>query len=329
MRALRLRSGALARALAGFLLAGGVVAVHAQAYPSQPIRILVEGPPGNSADISARRIAQRLSDTLSQPVVVDNRPGASGSVAAEAVAKARPDGYTLLYGGMTSLVYFPAAGGLVRYDARKDFTPVALGTLGYPVVVANPALGIKSVSDLLKYARIHATEVTCATGGPASVQHFICAEFARVVGVPMRYVPYRGSTAALTDTAAGQTELSIAFTSELDALVGAGRLVALATLSPRRSLKYPAVATLREAGFEAIEFPAFTGIFAPAGTPQDIVERLNVHVIKALAHPDMTDWLRTVNGSTLPLDAAHFTEYFHKELDRAVRIAKDSGIRSN
>jgi tripartite-type tricarboxylate transporter receptor subunit TctC len=325
------RSGILRRWVAGIggLLLVAPGSVFAQTDSSSPIRLIVETPAGNSADISARQIAKLIAESLQQNVIVENVPGASGSMAAASVARARADGLTLLYGGMTSLVYFPAAGGTVRYQPNRDFVAVAMGTVGYPVVVANPSVGAVSVRDLVEKAHRRSNELTCATGGIASVQHFICAEFARTVGIKVRFIPYKGSTAALSDTAGGQTDLAIGFTSELDAYISSGRLSPLATLSPNRAVKFPSVPTLKEAGFDALQFPAFTGFYAPAGTPKPVIERLNMHIVKALATPSMQGWLRNLNGSTIALSPAEFADYFAREQERGKRIAKENAIELN
>ncbi len=193
-----------------------VAPASAQPYPSKPIKLIVDGPAGGINDIWARRYAQRISEAMQQTIVVENRPGASGTIAAEAVAKSTPDGYTMFFGGMNPLVAYPGAGGLVRYDPVRDFVPVAVSTMGYPAFVVNSGLGIKTLADLVERAKAKPDEFICGTSGQASVQHFACVKAAEALGVEMRTVPYKGGSAALMDAAAGQIQVSVGYTAELE-----------------------------------------------------------------------------------------------------------------
>lgn len=300
----------------------------AQTWPSKPIRVLVDGPAGGINDIWTRRYTQRLSEALNQPVVVENRPGASGSIAAEALAKSPPDGYTLMYGGMNPMVAFPGAGGTVRYDPTKDFAGAALGTMGYPMFVASAASGIKSIPELLQRAKAKPDSITCGTSGQAGVQHFGCVQIARALGIQMQSVHYKGGGAALLDAAAGQITVTIGYTAESEQLVGSGKLIPLAAMAPNRLPRFPNAPSFAEAGYPGLEIPSFAGFFFPAGTPQAIVERFNAEAIKAMARPEMGEFVKQAGGFYSPMKSGEFSEFVIKELAKWKRMSQETGIRA-
>jgi tripartite-type tricarboxylate transporter receptor subunit TctC len=305
-----------------------ISAVQAQPYPSKPIRIIVDGPPGGINDIWARRYAQRMGESIATSIVVENRTGASGTIAAEALTKAAPDGYTLLYGGMTPLVTFPSAGGATRYDPTKDIESVALGTLGYPILVTSAASGIKSVAELIAKAKSSPEELTCGTAGQASIQHFACANLAKNLGIKVRVIPYKSGYASMIDTAAGQIQLSIGYSSETEPLVTQGRLTSLAVFAPNRLPKFAGTQTFAEAGFAGMEMPSFAGFFLPANTSKAIVERLNTEVLSAIARPEMAEFIKSAGAFYLPLKASEFSEFMRKEQSKWKRMSEETGIRN-
>jgi tripartite-type tricarboxylate transporter receptor subunit TctC len=301
-------------------------AALAQPYPNKPIKLIVDGPAGGINDIWARRYTQRLSEAMQQPVVVENRPGASGSIAAEALAKSPPDGYTMMYGGMNPLVAFPGAGGAVRYDPNKDFSAAALGTMGYPMFVASSALGVKNLAEFIVKAK--ADELTCGTSGHASVQHFACANVAKALGVKLRTVPYKGGSAALLDAASGQIHVSVGYTAETEQMVAQGRLIALASFAPNRLPRFPNAPSFAEAGFVGLEMPSFAGFFYPAGTPAPIIERFNAEAIKAMARPEMGEFVKAAGGFYSPFKSGEFGDFVRKELSKWRRMSDETGIRA-
>lgn len=312
------------------LLVLGTQAAHAQAaqpFPDRPIRLIVDGPAGGINDIWARRFGQRLSESMNQPVVVDNRPGASGTIAAEALAKSPPDGYTMMYGGMNPLVTFPGAGGVVRYDPAKDVVPVAVGNFGYPMVVVNPATGFKSVADLVTQAKAQPDEVICGTAGHASVQHFLCTYFGQVAGVKLRTVPYKGSAAALLDAANGAVQMAVGYASELEPFTTPGRLVAIAAAAPAKMPRYPTVPTLGEAGYAGLDLVAFAGFYVPRGTPKAAIDRINAETIKAMARPEMSEWLSTAGGIYRPLSPEDFAVVVAEQQAKWKKMSAETGIR--
>ncbi len=322
------------RTLFGFVAAAAAAAsmtfgqpAAAQGYPAKPVRILIETTTGSTNDIWSRRFAQRIGEVLGQSFIVDGRPGASGTIAAETVARAPADGYTLLFGGMTSLISYPAAGGVVRYQPERDFVPIGLGTMGYPLVVASAKLGVRNLAELLDKARAQSEELTCGTAGHASPQHFACSQFARVTGIKVRAIPYKGGAAAMLDAANGDVHLTIGWSSELEPFTSSGKLVAVTTLGPSRHPKYRAVPTIAEAGFAPVELAAFSGLMAPAGTPQDVIDRLNVEMVKAAQRPEMKEWMDAYGGIYMPMGAAEFGAFFRKEQAKWKRMAEEGSIR--
>ena len=320
-----LRSVALG-AVAGLVVLS--TPASAQTYPSKPIKVIVDGPAGGINDIWTRRYTQRLSESMQQPVVVENRPGASGSIAAEAVAKAAPDGYTVMYGGMNPLVAYPGAGGVVRYDPTKDFASVALGTMGYPVFVINSALGIKTLAEFQQRAKAKPDEFLCGTAGQASVQHFACALVSRALGIKMRTVPYKGGSASLVDAASGQVQVAVGYTAELEPFVGPGKLTVLASFAPIRLPKFPNAPSFAEAGFPGLELPSFSGFFMPAGAPKEAIDRFNAEAIKAMARPEMIEWRQSVGGYYELFKPAEYVEFVRREQAKWKRMSDDLSIRA-
>ena len=320
----------LAGLCAALTIAALPAAVHAQQdYPTKPIRLIVEGPPGGINDIWARRYAQRVSESMKQPVVVDNRPGASGTIAAEALAKAPPDGYTMMYGGMNPLVAYPGAGGQVRYDPAKDFVPVALSNMGYPLLAVGASHNLKTLQQLLAKAKSlpAGEEMTCGTGGNASVGHFACALFARTAGVKLRLVPYKGNSLAAMDAANGQIHLATGFSSELEPLTTPGRILVLGGFAPSRLPKFPDAPTMTEAGLPGMDLTSFAMFYVPAGTPQAIVDKLNAEHIRAMQRPEMTEWLRAAGGLYVPMKPDELAQMLRREQEKWKRMSAETGIR--
>ena len=308
------------------LLAAVAPAANAQSdYPNKPIKLIVDGPAGGINDIWARRYANVVGPALKQTLVIENRTGASGSIAAEALSQATPDGYTMFYGGMNPLVIYPGAGGKVRYDPLKDFLPIALGTVGYPSLVAGSAIGAKTIAEAI--AKVGSAERTCGTGGNASVAHFACEQFARAAKVKLLSVPYKAGILAATDVAAGQIDFASGFFSEIEALTSAGRLVPLAVYGPQRLPKFPHVPTMAEAGMPGIELPSFSGFFAPAGTPMPIVARLHTELLAAMKTPELSGILANAGGVYQVMSQAAFADFYRQEIAKWKKLSADTGIR--
>jgi len=301
-------------------------AAQAQAdFPNKPIKLIVDGPAGGINDIWARRYTNVMGQAMKQTFIIDNRTGASGSLAAELLPQAAPDGYTMFYGGMNPLVLYPGAGGRVRYDPVKDFLPVALGTMGFPTLVTGSSLGAKTIAEAV--AKVGAAERSCGTGGNASVGHFACVQFERAAKLKLLTVPYKAGALAATDVASGQIDFSAGFYSEIEALVSGNRLVPLAVYGPQRLPRFPNVPTMAEAGFPGLELPSFSGFFVPVGTPAPIVARLHTEVLAAMNTPELTSILANAGGVYQVMSQEAFAAFYRQEIAKWKKLSADLNIR--
>lgn len=304
-------------------------AARAQDYPKKPIRFVVSSPAGGVVDIRARRFGQRLSELLGQPIVVENRPGASTTIGAEFVAKSPPDGYTALFGGNTEVVIAPALGMKLRYDPIKDFIPVAQFTEGFPVLVVNAALGPKTVKELIDWGKANPDKLLCGNSGHGSGQHFICEQFARSTGVKLQTVAYKGTGPMLLGTASGEVHISIGFLAEVDRqYIQTQRVIPLAWLAPRRIDRFPDLPTMLEQGYPGFEMRSWTGLFVPAGTPAEAVTRLHAEITKVVREPEYVKWLKETGSEIVTPTSEQFREFTHGELARWKKMSDDFGIKA-
>ena len=265
--------------------------MSAQTYPTKPIRIVVPFPAGGTTDVLARAAAQKLTESLGQPAVVDNRPGAGGNIGAELVAKSPPDGYTLLMGTVGTHAINPSLYPKMPYDHVKDFAPVIL-VAGVPnVLVINPALPVNSVQELIAYAKANPGKLNFASSGNGTSIHLSGELFKTMAGVQMTHVPYKGSAPALQDLVGGQVQLMFDNLPSSLALIKGGKLKALAVTSSARAAALPDVPTLAESGLPGFEASSWFGLLAPAGTPQPIILKVNGDVAKWLASPEAKEKL--------------------------------------
>ncbi len=325
------RRGLLAGGVAATLAAAALLATpaaRAQDYPNKPIKFVVSSASGGVVDIRARRFGARLADLLKQPIVVENRPGASTTIGAEFVAKSPPDGYTALFGGNTEVVVVPALGMPIRYDPVKDLTPVAQFTLGYPVLVVNSGLGIKSLAELIDWAKARPGQLLCGTAGHGSGQHFVCELLARSAKIQLRSVPYKGTGPMLLDTASGQVHVSIGFLAEVDKqYIGTGKVVPLAVLAPKRIARFPNLPTMGELGHQGFDMMSWTGLFVPAGTPKAAIDRLNAEITKVVREPEFATWLAETGSEVVTPTPEQFAAFTRGELERWRKMSNDFGIK--
>lgn len=310
--------------------AGTVVQASSPNYPTKPIRVLVGHAPGGIDDVWARRYAMQMSERLKQPVVVENRPGASGTLAMMELVKSPNDGYTLLFGGMASLIQYPSAGGVVRYDPKTDVEPVAMGTLGYPVLVAGSHSWAKTVQDVIakgKTAQGPSDTFSCGTSGQAAASHFVCAMFSRAVGLNFRPVPYKGGSLAATDAASGHVDFAAGFYGEINPLTSGKRLTPLVVFSPNRIPLYPETPTVKEVGLAELEMVSFSAFYAPKGTPKDIREKLNKVIIASFHTPQMERWLGDAGAFYEDMSPDDLGKFYRKEIELWTKRSKDNNIR--
>jgi len=300
----------------------------AQSYPSRPIRLVVPYPPGGPLDIMARAIGQKLTEAWSQPVVVDNRAGAGGNIGADLVAKSPADGYTLLMGAVATHAINPTLYGKLPYDPVKDFAPVALVAQVPNILVVNPSVPAKSVTELIEFARARPGYLNFGSGSTGSTGHLAGELFKTMAGVQMVHIPYKGGAPAMADLLAGQVQLM--FDNLANALpnVRAGRLRALAVTTLARSPAMPDLPTMAESGLPGFDLTTWFGLMVPAGTPPEIVVRLNAEIVRALNAKDMRERLDKM-GAEPPANNTpeHFAAFIRAEAAKYAKVVRDSGAR--
>jgi tripartite-type tricarboxylate transporter receptor subunit TctC len=298
---------------------------EAAGYPARPIRIVVGFTPGGPTDRIAREIAQHLHDAWGQPVIVENKPGAGSRIAFEHVARAAPDGYTLLLGAVQTATNMAVYRNL-SYDTLRDFAPVTQLTSAVLALTVSPALNAGSVADLVAQARARPGELTYATFGVASSAHFAAALFEQRAGIRLTHVPYNGAAPAQTAIAGGQVDMG--FMSALSAmpLMQSGRLRALAVTSEKRLAQLPGVPTMTEAGFPNFEVSSWQGLLAPSGTPPAIVAKLHREVARILALPDVRERFAAVAAEPVASTPAQFRAHIEAEIARWSEVARRAAL---
>ncbi len=309
------------------LLVLALPALHAADYPEKPIRIIVPYTPGGTADMLARTLGQKLTESLGQQVIVDNRPGAGGNIGADIAAKAAPDGYTLVMGTVATHAINPYLYPNMPFKPEKDFAPIVLlGTLPNLLVV-NPSLPVKNVKELIALAKAKPGELAFGSAGNGTSQHLSGELFKKMTGVDMIHVPYRGSAPAVLDLIGGQVQLMFDNLPSSLPQVKAGKLRALAVTSPRRSPALPDLPTLAESGLTGFSITSWFALYAPAGTPARILARLNKEAAKAIATKELRQqWLDQgiePAGGT----AEQLAEFRRIEAPKWEKIIRESGAR--
>ena len=320
------------RSLMSAALGGGALAAlplrsaRAQAFPSRPIRIIVPFTPGSATDTMARPIAERLSAALGQPVTIENRAGAGGTIGIGVLAKAPPDGYTL---GVVSTghVVNSVLYANLTYDTLKDFAGVA-PLAGLPsVLVVSPALGLRTVRDLVAAAKAKPGSFNYATAGVGSGAHISAEKFRMAAGIDAVHVPFKGSPESLTETMGGRTQYTWTPISTAAGMIREGRLLALAVSTPRRVAAFPDVPTIAEAGFPKGEFNFWVGLLAPAATPREIVARLNDEINKALQAPDMKERFAKLGADTMQMSPGEYDAFLRDEHNLLTEVMRASGAK--
>jgi tripartite-type tricarboxylate transporter receptor subunit TctC len=315
------------RLFAGFAL--GLLCAplaFSQAYPNKPVRIVVPFTPGSATDTLARTYGQKLSEMWNQPVVVENKPGAGGTIGAAFVAKSTPDGYTLLVHSAAQ-AYNPSIYASLTYDTVKDFVDIAaLG--GQPnVLVVAPSLGVKSVAELIALAKKKPGELNYASAGSGSGTHINGEKFKLAAGIDVLHVPYKGTPEALTDTIAGRVTYYFAPISAALPFVREGKLVALAVSTAKRASALPNVPTVAESGLPGFDYSLWVGIFAPAGTPPDIVDKIARDVRLAAQAADVKERFATLGAEPMPMTPAEFKQFVDGEITESAKVIKAAGIK--
>jgi len=299
--------------------------VFAQQWPAKPLRIIVPFPPGQGADLVGRLFAERLTASLGQQVIVENRPGAGSMLGTEYAAKAPGDGYTLLIGGTSALVINPHLYPKLGYDTLRDFAPIS-NLASLPMVICvNPAFPARSIPDLIRIAKRRPGDLTYGSSGNGSADHLTQALFASTVGVKLTHVPYKGSVASMTDLIGGQIVMATATPPGAVPYVRAGQVRALGVTALVRSPFLPDVPTLDEQGVKGFDVVAWAGLVAPAKTPAPILDRLNAEVVGALKTPEVHKRFQDLSMVEIGDSRAHFGEFLKSELVTWGKAVKASG----
>ena len=319
-------SSRLARRAFTVCLIAASPAALAQDYPTRPVRLVVAAAPGGGTDISARLIAPKLTEYLGRQVVVENRPGATTTIGAEFVARAAPDGHTLLM-GVSSLAINPYIRARVPYDAVKDFAPISQVVVVPNLLVAHPSLPVRSVPELIAFARPRPGQLNFAAGGAGSNQHLAIVLFLSMTGLKIVHVPYKGQGPALLDAIAGHVHLMMS--NILSALphVKNGRIRALGVTSPKRVTVVPDIPTVAETGVPGYEVVQWYGILAPAATPRDIIATLHAATVRALKDPAIRAHFINDGGEPIGGTPEEFAAVIRADLKKWGKVVKDMGIK--
>ena len=316
------------RALLGALAAAAALALPgawAQTWPSRSVSIIVPFPAGGTTDVLARALGQELSKTLGQPVVVENKPGAGATLGADYVAKSKADGYTLLMGA----VHHTIATSVYRklgYDFEKDFAPITTVALVPNVLVVNPQVPAKTVQELLAQAKAQPGKLTYGSNGTGTGQHLIGAQFEGMGGVQLLHVPYKGSGPLTTDLLGGQISMSFDTVTPVLPHIKAGKLHALAVTTAKRSVALPDVPTLEEAGLPGFDMGTWFGMLAPAGTPKDIVARLNADMVKIIQSPEFRKKMDDIGADPIANTPEQMARQIKDDTARFARLVKEAKV---
>ena len=300
---------------------------NAQAWPSRPIRYIVPFPPGAFNDTLGRTISTELSKTLGQPMVVDNRPGGNSAIGTEAAARSAPDGYTLFGAALP----FSAIQSLYKtsFDVTKDFAPITLAGFSANLLVAHPSFPVGSVKELIDYAHKNPGRVNYGTSGNGTSVHLAMELFKSMTKTYMLHIPYKGSAPVVTDLIAGQVDVMFDNMPNVIGHVRAGKMKALAVSTAQRSPLAPEIPTVAEAGVPGYELSAWFGVLAPAGTPRDVIARLNAEIVKLLNSPDVRERFAKQGVEVKTSTPEQFSEFLKSEVARWARVIKEAGIRAD
>lgn len=298
----------------------------AQPYPSRPVRIILPQAAGGAVDVALRPIAQKLSETWGQQVIVDNRPGANGIIGIEAVAKSKPDGYTLGAAFTSSLTINPHVYRSLPYDTFRDFVPVTQVVTNTITLVVNPYLPVRTAKELVALGRSRPGDLIYASAGVGNMTH-LAAELMRIeTGLNMVHVPYKGDTPAVTDLIGGQVALIFATAPSVTGHIKTGRLRLLATCGEKRAIAFPDTPTMIESGFPKVVVTGWWGLIAPAGTPQDIVQKVSRDTARQALAPDLRPQLSALGAEPAGTSPEQFTAFLKSEMDKWQRVSKAAGV---
>ncbi|MBB3282268.1 tripartite tricarboxylate transporter substrate binding protein [Mitsuaria sp. BK037] len=323
----RLLGAAAAMALGATITMTPALAADATNWPTQPVKLIVPFAPGGTSDVLAREIAARLQVALKQTVVVDNKAGAGGVLGADSVAKAAPDGYTVLLGTIATHAINPALMPKMPYKADRDFAPVILLGKISNVLLIGPGAQARTVKDIVAAAKAKPGDITFASAGQGTSQHLSGEVFRLMTGADLTHVPYKGSAPAIQDVMGGQVPMSFETVTVALPQIKAGKVKAVAVTSAKRSAQLPDVPTLAESGVPGFDVSSWQALYLPAGTPPAIVAKLNAEVQKIVAQPDVKAKMESLGLEYAPNTPAQFTEFQKAEQARWAKVIKDGNVK--
>jgi len=312
--------------MAGLCGMADYAAAQAQPYPSRPVRLVIPFSPGGATDVPGRLITQKLAERFGQQIIVDNRPGAGSAIGSEIVARAQPDGYTLLLTG-TPFAVIPALYPKLTFDPAKDFAPVMQVALAPNVLVVHPSLAVRSVKELIALAQAQPGRINYASGGTGGAQHLFASLFMTMAKINLTHIPYKGSGPATADLLGGHVKVGLPGISIAIPHAKAGRMVPLAVTSARRAPQIPEVPTIDEAGVAGYDAAVWFGIFAPRGTPAAVIERLHDAVVQAVRLPDVENGYLASGNVAITSRPDEFGAFIRNELVKWGRVVREAGIQ--
>jgi tripartite-type tricarboxylate transporter receptor subunit TctC len=299
----------------------------AQTYPAKPIRIIVPWTAGGTADTLARIMAQRLGESLGQQVLADNRPGASGQIGTDLVAKATPDGHTLLLATTAPNSTAPSLYSKLTYDPMKDFAPISLIALTFYVASVNPAVPVKTIAELVKLAKARPGELNFSSPGNGTPNHLSGEMLKTMAGIQMQHIPFKGSAQAIADVIGGQIPLNFENIAVVLPHIKAGKVRPLGVTSAQRNRYLPEVPTIAESGYPGFEAVGWFGLMAPAATPRNVLEKLNADSMRILATPEVSSRILGLGAEVKPTTMAEFEAFNRAQISKWAKVIKDSGAR--
>ncbi len=311
--------------IALLLLATVAFTAHAQEWPSKPVKLIVAYPPGGAVDNVGRILAEKLSVSLGQPVIIENKAGAGGLIGADAVAKGAADGYTFVLGTVSSHAIAPSVYRKMPYDPVADFAPISLVALTPYFITVNPAVPATSLAELIAYAKANPDKLNFGSSGNGTTPHLAGELFNTMAGVKINHVPYKGSAPMVTDLLGNQVQ--VAFDNTVIPNVKAGKLRALAATGSARLAAMPDVPTAVEAGLPGYEAVGWMGVYGPKGTPRAIVNKLAAHIAQAMALPDVRDKLNAQGFQPSTNTPAQFDAYLRSEQAKWAKVARDANVQ--
>ena len=318
-----------ARLLVAAVLALFSAQLHAQSYPSKPIRIIVPVATGGIADYYSRVIGAKLTEAWGQPVLVENRPGGGGNIGSDIVAKSPADGYTMVMGFVGSHAVNPFLIKNMPYDPQRDFVPVAMAIEAEGMLAVHPSTPVRTVADLIALARAQPGKLSYASGGVGTSSHLAGELFKSMTGTDIVHIPYKGNAPAITDLIGGQTQLTFATMPTVIPHVRAGKLRGVAVIGSTRSAAAPELPTIAEAGVPGFSVNNWIGLFAPAGTPAEIVRKVNAEVMRIMRLPEVTRRMEVEGERFTPNSPEEFAQFVRSEVAKWGKVVKDAGLKAD